>query len=215
ADLSAEVEKLEADARGAAKNLSQARHEAAPQLSDEMQALLAELAMPGATFEVVVEDRDLYEGGQEVVSFLVSANPGESPKPLAKVASGGELSRISLALRLLTARSSVATMTFDEVDAGIGGQAAQAVGARLAQLAADSGSQVLVVTHLPQVAALADHQFRVRKVDDDGRAGASIERVEAAERVEEITRMLAGLPDSERGRAHARELLEIAGRSTA
>lgn len=213
ATLAADVERMEADARKDAAKLSVARREAAPELALAVEGILGELAMPDAAFEVNLEERDLYEGGQEAVAFSVSANPGEAPKPLAKVASGGELSRISLALRLLTARSSVATMIFDEVDAGVGGQAAQAVGARLAQLAEESGGQVLVVTHLPQVAAFADHQFRIRKLAGEGRTGATVERVKAGERVEEITRMLAGLPDSERGRAHARELLEIAGRS--
>ncbi|MDQ3963961.1 MAG: DNA repair protein RecN [Actinomycetota bacterium] len=213
AGLTFEVERLETDARASAAALSVARQRAAPELARAVERLLGELAMPGAAFEIVFEERELYEGGQDSATFAVSANPGEPPKPLAKVASGGELSRISLALRLLTARSAGATMVFDEVDAGVGGQAAQAVGARLAQLASESAGQVFVVTHLPQVAAFADRQFRILKVADEGHTGAAIEEVEAGDRVAEITRMLAGLPDSERGRAHAEELLEIAGRS--
>lgn len=211
--LSEEVEGLERETTAAAIDLSAARRSAGPKLARAVEKVLDELAMSGAAFEVDIDARELYEGGLESVSFGVAANPGESPKTLAKVASGGELSRISLALRLLSARSPVATTVFDEVDAGVGGRAAQAVGSKLAQLAGDSGTQVLVVTHLPQVAAFADHQFRIFKTEAAGRAGAFIERVEAGERVEEITRMLAGLPDSERGRAHARELLEMAGRS--
>ena len=211
--LSKKVEEMERETAAAAERLSKARCAAAPELARAVEGVLHELAMGGAMFEVAIEERDLYEGGIDSVAFNVAANPGEAPKPLAKVASGGELSRISLALKLVSARSPAATTVFDEVDAGVGGQAAQAVGSKLSQLAGDIGSQVLVVTHLPQVAAFANHQFRIRKIESVGRSGSSIERVEAGERVGEITRMLAGLPDSERGRAHARELLEMAGRS--
>ena len=200
----------EATARESAASLSRRRAEAALRLSAEVENLLAELALPGARFEVALEDTNIYEGGAENVSFLVAINPGEPPRPISKVASGGELARISLALRLLTARASVPTMVFDEVDAGIGGEAARAVGQRLAELADAASAQVLVVTHLPQVAAAAEHHYRVTKVIDGDRAGARVERLDAKGRIAEISRMLAGMPESARAREHAEELLAIA-----
>ncbi len=129
--------------------------------------------------------------------------------PVSKVASGGELSRITLALRLLTSgRSRV--MVFDEVDAGVGGRAAQAVGRALARLARSSGDQVLVVTHLPQVAAFADAHYRVTKQQSGDGSSVEVMRVEAEERLEEMSRMLAGMPESARAKDHAEELLGIA-----
>jgi DNA repair protein RecN (Recombination protein N) len=158
----------------------------------------------------VLEDRALYEGGREVVDFRVATTDGEAPRPVSRVASGGELSRIALALHLLTATESADTMVFDEVDAGVGGRAAQSVGRALADLARSTGGQVLVVTHLPQVAAFADRHYRVDKADDAGRSTASVEEVAGDARVTELSRMLAGLPKSERAREHAQELLELA-----
>ena len=200
----------EAAARESAASLSRRRAEAATRLCTEVGSLLGELALPGARFDVALEETDIYEGGAENVSFLVAINPGEPPRPISKVASGGELARISLALRLLTARASVPTMVFDEVDAGIGGEAARAVGRRLAELADAASAQVLVVTHLPQVAAAAEHHYRVTKVIDGERAGARVERLDAKGRIAEISRMLAGMPESARAREHAEELLAIA-----
>jgi DNA repair protein RecN (Recombination protein N) len=149
------------------------------------------------------------------VEFRVAANPGENPRPIAKVASGGELSRIALALHLLTSQDrgsegSARTMVFDEVDAGVGGRAAQSVGRALADLARVSGAQVLLVTHLPQVAAFAGSHYRVLKESTDERASALVARVEGAERLDELSRMLAGMPESRRAREHAKELLETA-----
>jgi DNA repair protein RecN (Recombination protein N) len=180
-----------------------------------MEDMLAGLALEGARFEVVLTDRDLFEGGAESVEFRVAANPGENPRPIAKVASGGELSRIALALHLLTSQDrgtegSARTMVFDEVDAGVGGRAAQSVGRALADLARASGAQVLLVTHLPQVAAFAGSHYRVLKESADERASALVTRVEGAERLDELSRMLAGMPESRRAREHAKELLETA-----
>jgi DNA repair protein RecN (Recombination protein N) len=141
--------------------------------------------------------------------MLVSANPGEAPKPVSKVASGGELARISLALSLVTATDRHATMVFDEVDAGVGGEAARAVGKALADLSAST--QVMLVTHLPQVAAFADRHYKVTKTTAPGHTEARVEHIEGEARVEELSRMLSGLPDSERAKHHARELLELAG----
>ncbi len=208
-DLEARLAEARARAEKAAEELSAARAEAAPRLAAEIEDLLGELAMEDARFEVGLIDVDLYEGGLETVELRVAANPGEEPRPLSKVASGGELSRIALALYLVATSGAGRTMVFDEVDAGVGGAAAQSVGRALARLAR-SGGQVIVVTHLPQVAAFADTHLSVDKLEVSGRSSASVRRVEGDDRIAELSRMLAGLPDSERGRGHARELLDIA-----
>ena len=125
-----------------------------------------------------------------------------------------ELSRISLALHLVARDELASTMIFDEVDAGVGGTAAQAVGRALAELARSASAQVIVVTHLPQVAAFADAHYRVSKSADGGRSKATVVRVEGRARVQELSRMMAGFPESERAREHARELLELAAAGT-
>ena len=211
-DLVARVAEAREMATSAADRLSAARREAAPRLAAEVEGTLAGLALADARFEVELEQRDLYSGGNENVLFKVAANPGEVVRPIAKVASGGELSRIALALRLLTSSGTASTMVFDEVDAGVGGEAARAVGRCLSELGKRAGAQVLVVTHLPQVAAFADHQYVVSKGADEGRTTSIVEKVEGEARVEELSRMLSGLPESERAREHAQELLELAVR---
>ena len=176
------------------------RRAAAPSLAAEIQSTLQTLAMPSARFEVAVEG----DGPGDQVNFLLGANPGEPLLPLAKVASGGELARTMLAVRLaLTGAPGV--LIFDEVDAGVGGSAATAVGAALAALG--RRSQVLVVTHLAQVAAQADHQLAVLKTEHHGRTVSQVAELDAEERVVELSRMLSGSPDSETARTHARELL--------
>lgn len=217
ATLGDEVARARKTAGSTAERLSNLRRVAAAELGRTMQSSMAVLALPDARFEVVLEPRDLYRGGRENVGFKVAATPGEPARPLAKVASGGELSRISLALRLLTsAGASTAgtgtTMVFDEVDAGVGGEAARAVGECLAQLGQRPGAQVLVVTHLPQVAAFADHQYVVAKHSTESHTTSVVTKVEGEARVNELSRMLAGLPESERAREHAQELLELAVR---
>ncbi len=179
-----------------------------PELTRALQRELGELGMEGASIEVtLVPNPELVSGGAEHAAFVFSGGPGQPAQPLAKVASGGELSRTMLACRsVLVDLDDVPTLIFDEVDAGIGGQAGVAVGRRLANLAL--GRQVVVVTHLPQIASFADRHIRVRK--DDGTA--SIEVLDDAERVEELSRMLAGLPGSDAAAAHAEELLSEAGR---
>lgn len=218
---STDLERLERDretqlerASGLAARLSELRATAAPRLEEAMEDLLAELALPAARCRVALAPRPLYEGGCDSVELLVSTNPGEPPLPVAKVASGGELSRITLALHLLTStRSQV--MVFDEVDAGVGGRAAQAVGRALARLSRESGSQVLVVTHLPQVAAFADSQYRVTKERSGDRTAVAVLKVEGDDRLEELSRMLAGMPESARAKDHAEELLGIARETAA
>ena len=156
--------------------------------------------MPRARLEVTVGERDPGED----VAFLLGANPGEAVLPLAKVASGGELARAMLALRLVLVEAPP-TIVFDEVDAGIGGEAALAVGRSLAEVA--SRHQVLVVTHLAQVAAYAGHQIAVRKDVTGGRTVAVAERLDGEGRVVELARMLSGQPGSPTARRHAEELL--------
>ena len=182
-----------------------ARRAAGPALSAAIEEHLKRLAMPRARFEVEVGAED----PGDRVTFLISANAGEPALPLAKVASGGELARTMLAARLVLL-GGAPTLVFDEVDAGIGGEAAVAVGRALAELG--SRHQVLVVTHLPQVAAFADHQIVVRKEERDGRTWASAAVLDEAERVIELSRMLSGQPGSSTARDHAEELLAHAAR---
>jgi DNA repair protein RecN (Recombination protein N) len=188
----------------AAATVARARRKAAPELGARVQDHLRALAMPGARLEVTVDG----PGPADDVEFLLAANRGAAPLPLAKVASGGELARAMLAARLVLT-DAPPTLVFDEVDAGVGGEAALAVGRALADLAGD-GHQVLVVTHLPQVAAFADHQVVVAKDDIRGQTVATARPVSGAERVVELSRMLSGQPESGTARDHAEELLATA-----
>jgi len=187
----------------AAAAVAGARREAAPDLASRVQGHLRRLAMPGARLDVVVAG----PGPADEVEFLLAANRGAAPLPLAKVASGGELARAMLAARLVLT-DAPPTLVFDEVDAGVGGEAALAVGRALADLAA--AHQVLVVTHLPQVAAFADHQVVVTKEDRRGQTVASARSVGGVDRVVELSRMLSGQPSSDTARGHAEELLATA-----
>ncbi|MHB8670736.1 MAG: DNA repair protein RecN [Acidimicrobiales bacterium] len=199
----------EAVARAAAA-VGAARRAAAPRLADAVTRRLAELAMPAARLEIA-HDRGIEEDpAAEGVVFRLGANPGEPALPLAKVASGGELSRAMLALRLVLRDEDTATLVFDEVDAGIGGEAALAVGRALAALGRQPGSQILVVTHLAQVAAFADHQLAVTKQQRKGRTVVTVTRLGAAERTVELSRMLSGQPESAVARDHAEALLTLA-----
>ena len=183
---------------------------------------LAELALPKASLgvelstrrraasPVVIDGEPVEHGpaGYDLVTFTFTPNPGEEPRPLAKIASGGELARVYLALQVAVrgeGAASGATMVFDEVDAGIGGREAAAVGRKLRRLA--GGGQILAVTHLPQVASWADHHFRTSKRVSDGRTYVSLQALEGNERVEEVARMLAGERITDLSRSHARELI--------
>jgi DNA repair protein RecN (Recombination protein N) len=210
ADL-AELEQQEKSARqsylAAAQKLTAARKKAAAKLAREITAALQTLAMPGGSFEVAL--MPLGEGnasGLEAIEFQVAANPGVPPRSLAKVASGGELSRISLAIQVATFRvASVPTLIFDEVDSGIGGRVAEIVG-RLLKKLGDS-YQVLCVTHLPQVAAAADQQWQVSKAVENGVTLSRIAVLDGEQRVEEIARMLGGVKITETTLKHAAEML--------
>ena len=192
-----------------AARVGAARRAAAPGLAAAVTEVLRELAMPRA--EVVIEVGD--EDPGDDVTFLLAANPGERALPLAKVASGGELARTMLALRLVLGDAGAGrTLVFDEVDAGVGGEAALAVGRSLAALAGPA--QVLVVTHLPQVAAFAGAQVAVRKDEVRGRTVAGARVLGEGDRVVELSRMLSGHPDSRAARGHAEELLAVARRGS-
>jgi DNA repair protein RecN (Recombination protein N) len=196
-----------------AADLHQARIAAAARLESLIGEELTQLSMPSARLSVEVEPTDqLRADGSDDVAFLFAANSGMDPRPLAKGASGGELSRVMLALEVVLAdRTTVPTLVFDEVDAGIGGKAAVEVGRRLAKLA--ETAQVLAVTHLPQVAAFADSHFRVLKDDDGNVTSSTVVRLGGDARIDELARMLAGQEDSAAAQAHARELLELAGKA--
>ena len=184
-----------------------ARRRAAGELAQRVEAELTALAMPHArlTFEVSPLP-DLGPQGGDQVTLLFAANPGSTPAPLAKVASGGELSRVRLALEVVLAGgASGHTFVFDEVDAGVGGAVALEIGRRLKRLAASS--QVIVVTHLAQVAAFADRQFVVHKADDGQVTTSGIAEVTGEARVDELARMMAGFDTTKAARDHAAELL--------
>ena len=195
-----------------AKQLSAGRKVAATQLSTQISAQLQQLSLSGGKFEVSLTPCDNSAHGLEEVEFLVAGHAGVAARPLNKAASGGELSRISLAIRVVTAKKeSIPTMIFDEVDVGIGGGVAEVVGQLLKQLGESASQnqarQVLVITHLPQVAALGRHHLRVSKALVDGQTLSNIAPLDAAARVEEIARMLGGVSITETTRQHAKEML--------
>jgi DNA repair protein RecN (Recombination protein N) len=220
AEIERRVASATATAWQAADALSAARRTAARALAKRITAGLRELALAGAEITIDLEplaaspatsparrrgEQTLSPAGAERVVFLFAPNRGEPPRSLARIASGGELSRVMLALKAATAGASeVPTLLFDEVDAGIGGGVAEVVGRKLAQLA--RGRQVICITHLPQIAACADHHFVVRRRPARGRTRSSAERLSDAERVEELARMLGGVTITAQARRHAAEL---------
>ncbi|WP_371581278.1 DNA repair protein RecN [Streptomyces sp. NBC_01314] len=221
-ELTVERDALRAELGGLAQALTDAREEAAERFAAAVTAELASLAMPHArvSFEirqsedpvgVEVGGRTVAYGpsGADEVELLLAPHPGAPPRPIAKGASGGELSRVMLAVEVVFAGTDpVPTYLFDEVDAGVGGKAAVEIGRRLARLA--RSAQVVVVTHLPQVAAFADRQLLVEKTSDGSVTRSGVKVLEGEDRVRELSRMLAGQEDSETARAHAEELLAAA-----
>ncbi|HHL34940.1 MAG TPA: DNA repair protein RecN [Desulfobulbaceae bacterium] len=213
ADLELALEKTSTKALLAATELSQNRKTAAAKLEKAMQEELTSLQFPQANFKVSLRCPEgmgmegVQPSGRDQVEFLFSANPGEPVKPLAKVVSGGELSRLMLAMKcILARRDHVDTVIFDEVDAGIGGQAAEAVAAKISELA--THHQVLCITHLPQIAAYAQTHYLVEKGVENGRTITSIRLLKQEERVQELARMLGGESPSRQTLALARELAE-------
>ena len=212
-----EIERLGAERRRAAEDyaraalaLGKARTAAAKKLSREVSALMGELGMSGSRFEVVLEPTgsDIPDiQGSERADFLIGTNPGQPPRPLRKVASGGELSRISLAIEVAAlGMDAVGTMVFDEVDAGIGGAVAEVVGQKLRHLAGER--QVLCVTHLPQVAAQGHAHIKVSKASDGAATHTAVQPLDGLQRRHEIARMLGGVEITPESEAHAEQMLE-------
>ncbi|MGP4052817.1 DNA repair protein RecN [Streptomyces sp. 2A115] len=221
-ELTAERDALRAELGGLAQALTDARTEAAERFAAAVTAELASLAMPHARVSFEIRQTEDPEGvevggrpvaygpaGADEVELLLAPHPGAPPRPIAKGASGGELSRVMLAVEVVFAGTDpVPTYLFDEVDAGVGGKAAVEIGRRLARLA--KTAQVVVVTHLPQVAAFADRQLLVEKTNDGSVTRSGVKVLEGEARIRELSRMLAGQEDSETARAHAEELLATA-----
>lgn len=209
-ELERRAQAVRADYDRAAAALTQARTSAAQALAQAVTTLMRGLGMPGGVFDIALglQDGAPDPAGRDVIDFLVSANPGQPPKPIAKVASGGELSRISLAVQVAAAHQAdgPSCMIFDEVDAGVGGAVAEMVGRELAALG--RRGQALCVTHLPQVASQADHHLRVAKFTDGQTSRTRLAVLSTEERVEELARMLAGVKVTDTARSHAREMLE-------
>ncbi|MEP7159030.1 MAG: hypothetical protein ABI797_06355 [Chloroflexota bacterium] len=202
----AEAEKLTAAARAAALELHEARAHTAQGMAGEVTTRLVELGFPSAAFVVRVDDASLDESGSDIVSYLLAPNPGEPPRPLARIASGGELSRVALALKtVLATADATPTLIFDEVDAGIGGRSADPVGRLLWRLGRDH--QVICVTHLPQIAAYADGHLRIEKGERDGRTVTEITPLDDGERRHELAQMLGGAGGAEATLAAADDLL--------
>jgi DNA repair protein RecN (Recombination protein N) len=209
--LEIQLAALESQLSSAAKDLTDQRKKAAKELSKRVSEELGHLAMGDAQLQIsITELTDFEASGSDRVEFLLANRSGSEPRPLAKGASGGELSRIMLAIELVLAgKSPLPTMIFDEVDAGVGGGAAIELGRRLRELA--RSTQVIVVTHLPQVAAFADHQIRIFKDSSGGVSASSVSVLSQAEREQELARMLSGNAESEIALSHAKELLELRG----
>lgn len=205
--LAAEEEEARQSLVGEAGNLSDLRVAAAKRLESEVTSLLDELGMEGGRFRVRLDTLPEVGGnGAERVEFQVTLNPGFDPGPLARVASGGELSRVMLALKAVLAEvDGVPSLVFDEIDSGVGGRVAHRVAERLAMVARNH--QVFAITHLPQIASQATVHLRVEKIQVDGMAAARVRTLEGDARVEELARMLGGDPDRESSRRHAAELL--------
>ncbi|MEA2289318.1 MAG: repair protein RecN [Solirubrobacteraceae bacterium] len=204
----AELASARADLEARAGELRAARAEAAPRLAEAVRARLAELAMEGATFEIALEPREPGPSGADAVEFLIAPNAGVPAGPLREIASGGELSRVMLALMGAANADGAAALVFDEVDAGIGGHTARAVGAQLRALA--DGRQVLCITHLPTIASLAARHFSIEKDPQADPARTTVSQLDGRAVVAELVRMLGADADDVAARRHARELLRAA-----
>jgi DNA repair protein RecN (Recombination protein N) len=195
--------------------LSAARVAAAMRLGKQVELELASLAMSGTRFQVAITQGDWSSAGTDLIGFLVAPNRGEEPKPMERIASGGELSRIALALKTALGdadhRSGIPTLVFDEVDAGVGGAAAAAIGKRLKALS--RRNQVICVTHLAQIAGFADHQYAVSKGEKKGRVTTQIEELGPAERAREIGRMLSGERITPEALKQAQQLMQAGANS--
>jgi DNA repair protein RecN (Recombination protein N) len=215
--LQKEVAALASTYESAARKLSAKRKESARELGKRVEQELAALAMEKTRVEIRVQPAEWSERGADSVAFLIAPNVGEELKPLDKIASGGELSRVALALKTCTSGPGTTrkkdvprTLVFDEVDAGVGGSAAEAVGRRLKKLSA--ASQVICVTHLPQIAGFADHHYFVEKHSERDRTVSSIQELTPEARTREIGRMLSGERITQEALRHAEQLLKMAAK---
>jgi DNA repair protein RecN (Recombination protein N) len=208
--LSEQEQVLHAELLQRAEKLTTIRRAASRQLARQIEQELAHLQMERSVFEVKLGAAALSQSGVDTAEFVLSTNPGEPPKPLAKIASGGEMSRVMLALKAIFASiDEIPVLVFDEVDTGVSGRAAQAVAEKLSLLSRHC--QVFAITHLPQVACMADHQYEIRKqVTGQERTQTSVTELEPAERIEELARMLGGVEVTEKTRHHAQEMLALA-----
>ncbi len=209
--LSSELARAQSKASEAARSLTAARKKGAARLEKEIEAELSGLGMKGAAFKVSIEtDAGAFnERGSDRVSFLISPNPGEEIRPLARIASGGELSRIMLAMKSVSMAGRVPTLVFDEIDAGVGGAVAQVMGLKLKEAA--RANQVICITHMPQIAAFADTHFSVSKSVRDNRTVTAVTELKGDERVRELSAMLGGLSVTDTTIRHAGELIAAAG----
>jgi DNA repair protein RecN (Recombination protein N) len=211
-ELVGRMKPLEQKVRNLAEDLSERRRRVSRELKKSIEKELGSLGMKKTTFQVRIEDVPLSAKGTDRVEFLISPNLGEEVKPLAKIASGGELSRMMLAMkRILAGVGGKQVLIFDEVDSGIGGAIAEVVGRKLRELS--KNHQVICVTHLPQIACYADTHYSVRKEVKGGRTLTRVERLEKETAVDEIARMLGGVTITERTTAHAKEMIETARKS--
>ena len=209
--IKAELADAESEYLKVAASLTKARANAAQKISVQITEAMQTLGMTGGRFEVNIAplENEFSASGLERVEFLVCANPGQQPQPLTKVASGGELSRISLAIQVITAeQTSIPTLIYDEVDVGIGGKVAEIVGLRLRQLGILR--QVLCITHLPQVAAQGNQHLSVSKINTNEAAAAKVSSLDQEARIKELSRMLGGVKITEQTKAHAKEMIEAA-----
>jgi DNA repair protein RecN (Recombination protein N) len=208
-ELEKQAASLREDFLVTANSLSAARAKAGKAFAAAVTEAMSGLGMPGGTFEIALkqlEEESARPWGIDDVEFLISANPGQKPQPLAKIASGGELSRMSLAIQVIASDGSeIPTMVFDEVDSGVGGGVAEMVGRRLQEIG--ESRQVLCVTHLPQVASLADQHFRISKVSDGKSTRTGLQVLRKDERIEELARMLGGVEITRKTLEHAAEML--------
>ena len=206
-DMEKDLKRLEKELIVAAENLSQERHQLAKNLETEIKQELADLYMEKADFQVQFSKGKFNRDGNEAIEFYISTNPGEGFKPLVKVASGGEISRLMLAIKSAFSRKEDKTsIVFDEVDTGVSGRVAQAIAQKIYKIG--SHGQVLAISHLPQVIAIADYQFFIEKRSDENTTVSTVRLLSEEERVEEIAKMLAGSDITEMAREQARELLK-------
>ena len=206
-DLEKELKRLEKSLVTLAQDLSDQRHDLAQDLENEIQQELADLYMDKARFQVRFSKAKFNREGNEAVEFYISTNPGEDFKPLVKVASGGELSRLMLAIKSAFSRKEGKTsIVFDEVDTGVSGRVAQAIAAKIHKIG--QNGQVLAISHLPQVIAAADYQFYIEKISDEHSTVSTVRLLNREERIEEIAKMLAGEDLTEAARQQAEQLLK-------